>query len=63
VKLPIDPNTPVLSVPLASGATQQSRGSDYRSEVPVERSFVNGEVGLRVIGRLTVVVPKVAERQ
>src|SRR3984893_4139339 len=35
---------------------QQSRGSDYRSEVPVERSFVKGEVGLRVIGRVDGVV-------
>ena len=35
---------------------QQSRGSDYRPEVPVERSFVKGEVGLRVIGRVDGVV-------
>jgi DNA excision repair protein ERCC-2 len=31
---------------------QQSRGSDYRPELPVECSFVKGEVGLRVIGRV-----------
>ena len=35
---------------------QQSRGSDYRPEVPVERSFVKGEVGLRVIGRVDGIV-------
>jgi DNA excision repair protein ERCC-2 len=35
---------------------QQSRGTDYRPEVPVERSFVRGEVGLRVIGRVDGVV-------
>jgi DNA excision repair protein ERCC-2 len=27
---------------------QQSLGSDYRAEIPVKRSFVKGEVGLRV---------------
>jgi hypothetical protein len=32
--------------------TQQSRGNEYRPEVPVERSFVQGEVSLRVIGRV-----------
>src|ERR1700754_3325309 len=31
---------------------QQARGSDYRPEVTVERSFVKGEVTLRVIGRV-----------
>jgi hypothetical protein len=35
---------------------QQSRGSDYRAEVPVERSFVKGEVSLRVIGRVDGIV-------
>ena len=35
---------------------QQSRGTDYRPEVLVERSFVRGEVGLRVIGRVDGVV-------
>ena len=35
---------------------QQSRGSDYRPEVPVERSFMKGEVGLRVIGRVDGIV-------
>jgi DNA excision repair protein ERCC-2 len=35
---------------------QQSRGIDYRPEVPVERSFLKGEVGLRVIGRVDGVV-------
>jgi DNA excision repair protein ERCC-2 len=35
---------------------QQSRGTDYRPEVSVERSFVRGEVGLRVIGRVDGVV-------
>ena len=35
---------------------QQSRGSDYRPEVPVERSFVRGEVSLRVIGRVDGIV-------
>ena len=35
---------------------QQSRRLDYRPEVPVERSFVNGEVGLRVIGRVDGVI-------
>ena len=35
---------------------QQSRGNDYRPEVPVECSFVKGEVGLRVIGRVDGVV-------
>jgi DNA excision repair protein ERCC-2 len=35
---------------------QQSRGSDYRPEVPVERSFVKGEVGLRVTGRVDGIV-------
>src|ERR1700722_12834694 len=35
---------------------RQSRGSDYRSEVPVKRSFVKGEVGLRVIGRVDGIV-------
>ena len=31
---------------------QQSRGSDYRSEVPVEQSFHQGGITLRVVGRL-----------
>ena len=35
---------------------QQSRGSDYHAEVTVERSFLRGEVGLRVIGRVDGVV-------
>ena len=35
---------------------QQSRGGDYRPEVPVERSFAKGEVGLRVIGRVDGIV-------
>ncbi len=35
---------------------QQSRGSDYRPEVTVERSFVKGEVTLRVIGRVDGIV-------
>ena len=39
---------------------QQSRGTDYRPEVPVERSFVRGEVGLRVIGRVDGVVDGLA---
>jgi DNA excision repair protein ERCC-2 len=39
---------------------QQSRGSDYRPEVPVERSFVKGEVGLRVIGRVDGIVDGLA---
>jgi DNA excision repair protein ERCC-2 len=35
---------------------QQSRGDDYRPEVPVERSFVKGDVNLRVIGRVDGIV-------
>jgi len=35
---------------------QQSRGSDYRPEIPVERSFVKGEVSLRVVGRVDGIV-------
>jgi DNA excision repair protein ERCC-2 len=35
---------------------QQSRGSDYRPEVSVGRSFVKGEVGLRVTGRVDGIV-------
>jgi hypothetical protein len=35
---------------------QQSRGSDYRPEITVKRSFVREEVGLRVIGRVDGVV-------
>jgi DNA excision repair protein ERCC-2 len=35
---------------------QQSRGSDYRPEVPVERSFVKEDVSLRVIGRVDGVI-------
>ena len=35
---------------------QQSRGSDYRPEIPVEHSFMKGEVGLRVIGRVDGIV-------
>jgi DNA excision repair protein ERCC-2 len=35
---------------------QQARGNDYRPEVPVERSFVKGEVSLRVIGRVDGIV-------
>jgi DNA excision repair protein ERCC-2 len=39
---------------------QQSRGSDYRPEVPVECSFAKGEVGLRVIGRVDGIVDGLA---
>ncbi len=39
---------------------QQSRGSDYRPEVPVERSFLKDEVALRVIGRVDGVVEGLA---
>src|ERR1700677_3163125 len=35
---------------------QQSRGNDYRPEVPVERSFVKEEVSLCVIGRVDGVI-------
>lgn len=35
---------------------QQSRGDDYRPEVSVERSFVSGEVNLRVVGRVDGIV-------
>ena len=35
---------------------QQSRGSDYQPEVPVERSFVKEEVRLRVVGRVDGIV-------
>src|ERR1700750_2779534 len=31
---------------------QQSRGSDYRPEVPVEHTFVKEDVKLRVVGRV-----------
>src|SRR3984957_7566614 len=39
---------------------QQTRGSDYRPEVAVEYSFVQGEVGLRVIGRVDGIVDGLA---
>ena len=39
---------------------QQSRGSDYCPEVSVERSFKQGEVELRVIGRVDGVVEGLA---
>jgi DNA excision repair protein ERCC-2 len=35
---------------------QQSRGSEYRPEVPVKRSFAKGAVGLRVIGRVDGII-------
>jgi DNA excision repair protein ERCC-2 len=35
---------------------QQSRGSDYHPEVPVERSFLKEEVTLRVVGRVDGVI-------
>jgi DNA excision repair protein ERCC-2 len=41
---------------------QQSRGSDYHSEVPVEHSFVKGKVGLRVIGRVDGIVDGLCRR-
>jgi DNA excision repair protein ERCC-2 len=40
---------------------QQSRGSDYHPEVPVERSFVKGEVELRVIGRVDGIVDGIVD--